>query len=240
MEQIEMKEMFRELMREELEAFRVMLKQDIREETLEHVRSLESENKALKEEIVELEKRVENVEIQQIKDDQYRKKADIIISGVPQVEGESSTNNTVLINTVLQNIMSKIGVQLNPSEIVAAHRLRRVGNMAPAIILRLVAYEKKEAIMRAAKQTRLTAEVLGGSRNIKIFFNHHLSRHYRLLFKEARTLREHGFQYVWSRGDGVILAKMNGENANAKVHTILKASDIEEIKRLHPRRVSNN
>lgn len=145
--------------------------------------------------------------------EQYGMKNDIIISGIEEDEDECNKNNSKITkNSATKNVAIKLakrlGVEINDSDIVIAHRLAvRTSNnderrKIPNIIVRFVQEEKKQQVIAASKEKKPKN---GEQRNI--YCNEHLSSYTWEMLNAARQYRDDGeIKYVWIQ-DGKVLVR---------------------------------
>lgn len=114
---------------------------------------LETENEKISQEVDQL--REENWELRQRLDhlEQYSRKTNMIIYGIPRQEGER-------LNDVIQKLASKLQVPYSKADIAACHRLPSKKGSVQPIIVRFINYETKEVWIRASKREKLSSEAL--------------------------------------------------------------------------------
>lgn len=82
----------------------------------EEIRKLEQEVALLKSKNTNLEERVRQLEKRQNISDQYSRKDNIIVSGVPELPDETPEG-------LAKAVFSAVGVDMQPFDVIAAHRL---------------------------------------------------------------------------------------------------------------------
>ena len=151
--------------------------------------------------------------------EQYQKKSNLIINGIPENENET-------LNEKIKNLAKKIDVNLKEFDIIAAHRLHAKRSPAP-VIVRLLNLEKKTKMIANSRKLKPNTESLGWDTEPKpIFINEQLTKTNALLLKKAQDLKKNGqIKFVWSR-DGNILIR---EDVNTPSIKILCEEDLIEI-----------
>lgn len=190
---------------------------EIRKETVElneKIEVLERENHALKSRCDLLEKNAEETE-------QYSKSYNLIISGVPVKPQED-------LKEVVKEIADKCTVLIKDWDIIAVHRLQPRQSGDVPIIVKFHSKKKKEEIIVNSKNKGLTAELFGGKKDVKLFFNEHLTSQKNFLFKQARELKndKYNYKFVWVRNGQIMVRKKEGD----RIEFIKKVQDLTNIK----------
>jgi len=181
------------------------------EESARRINRLEEENEEIKQttdrltmENSELRYRIEELE-------QYYRKSNIIIRGVPEEAGENARKT-------VEKIASKLDVQLEGNDIGKAHRLKSRTQPRP-IIARLNDWEKKEELTKNAKKRRPKGKDVGLNSSVPIIIANDLTRETGQLLREAKGMRDRGyFKFVWER-EGKILIKRNEDTLAIQIRT---------------------
>lgn len=179
--------------------------------------TLEQENQFLKTRVQKLERAVERAE-------QYSRRDDIIIDGVPPLNDERD-------EMLAETVAGALGITLNSWDVVAAHRLppRRIDANKPTytarpIIVRLKNRWKKTEFIKVAKEKKLTAATFGGPDEVKIYISDHLTAA-TLSLKSKAKQQLVGWNFVWARADGVRARKTEKDR-------VYRIECEEDIKRL--------
>lgn len=188
-------------------------------EKLSFLENIVKENETLKNEVKNLNHRVNELEL--IIDDQaaYSRRNTLVVHGIPLQQDESEIGIAKLIGEI-------VDVSLKDEDIDAAHRLRPSSkNMnAPPFVLKLVSRFKKAELMLKAKKMKPTADVCGGDAKKKIFYADHLTKRNQEILYEARNLWDK--YYVWTKNGLVQCREKN--KANAPANRIYSVHEIEE------------
>lgn len=156
------------------------------------------ENKELKSGMFNLQQQLREL-------DQYSRRDNIEIVGVPFSRGEN-------VYTILQKLSAVLKIPFDSRNLSVAHRLpRRDGQDHPNIVARFIAREEKQTWMRAARDNsrRLTAAALSDSwPSTMVFINDHLTSHNKLILSRAKHLvREKRIAFAWVRDCKVFVKK---------------------------------
>jgi hypothetical protein len=186
----------------------------------------------LKEENKDLRVRLDALETELDDKEQYSKRNNLIISGLPVTANENPIE-------MVEKIAHITGVHLEKWDVVAAHRLpsRNIrgkfggnndGFADHPFIIKFHSRFTKEKLMKNAREANLTAERFGGSRGIRVFFNDHLTKKKSALLRKAKILKskDYEYKYVWCR-NGQILVK---KDQDAPAYRINNEADIEKLK----------
>lgn len=182
--------------------------------------ALENENAEFKKEIKDMERKL-FVASQEMNDlQQYGRRECVEIAGVPKIEQENTEELAL-------KVFSEIGVKVNPSDIVACHRLpSRRGD--PIIITKLLNRKTAGEILANRKKLRnVTASDLGfeAKTNGKIFINESLTKQNKELYRSVREkakAKEWKFTWTWN---GHIYARKDESTAPARFSS---PRDVEE------------
>ena len=103
--------------------------------------------------------------------EQYNKKSNLIIQGVPVVEVED-------LMDVATKLANKLKVDLKDYDVAALHRLpsKKKDNEAPPIIVKLNNLGKKSQLYNQAKKMKPKCSDIGLQNNTPIFVDEHLTK----------------------------------------------------------------
>lgn len=172
------------------------------------VRALKDENKLLKTELDSLQ--------------QYTRVNDVIISGVPEKNGEN-------IVSVVQTIGEKLNFPTNESHIDACHRIK-TNNVEKSIkiILKLTTRQFKNDLLAAARSRRgLKAEDFGYSGNkTGIYLNDHLTSTNNKIFYMARQFcKENNYKYCWTKDCKIFVR----QNDSSRIYRVTSEAGISSL-----------
>ena len=145
-------------------------------------------NCALQSELNELGRRVQALEYKHNALEQYTRKFNVEIHGVPEYEGEN-----------LQDIVMKIGLKMSvdvtTQDIDIVHRLFRKSQAIKPIIVRFTLYKKRREFYKGRfhlKETNIT-EIIGiaqGYADGRIFVNKNLTQYRHEVLAKARKMKK--------------------------------------------------
>ena len=122
---------------------------------------------------------------------------------------------------------NKLGVELQPYEVEAAHRLSQ-RETANIIVLFRSRKTRDEVFKKRSELRGISTHDIGITTRApgRIFINESLTRRNKELFNKALNFnKDHGFKYIWTR-NGVIHLK---QTDNARYLTIKHESDLCQI-----------
>lgn len=196
---------------------------------------LHKDQTCLQEKILDLESRLQESTRQNHELQQYTRKTNLIISGIPEEEGETTKNLREKVKK-LANIME---VTLEDRDIQATHRLpayRPRGNAPRQIVVKINDYFLREdfimAVRRRARADRnsMTGPQLGFPTAGAIYINHQLAPYFGKLLSAAKSLVRNKtvFSQAFFRKDAVHLRRDNDTQ-------VYVAHTFEELEELHCR-----
>ena len=146
------------------------------------VKSLEEQLLESKKEVEELDERLNDIEAKHDDLEQYTRKFNLVIHGIPEQEEEDNVANVVTLGKILQ-------VNLTPGDIDIVHRMNTKSKDKPRpIIARFSNYNAKSKLYKARFNLRKAdLKVVGAE---KVFINENLTAWRAELFKEARKLKK--------------------------------------------------
>lgn len=149
--------------------------------------------------------------------DQYSRKCNVIIQGIPSKEKEN-------LLQVVKFVATKVKVDLQDYHVCAVHRLPSKKEIDP-IIIRLNNLHIKTALIAKAKKMKLNASDLGMGTH-PIFVDEHLTAQTIEMLKEARKLRDLGqFEQVWCWEGKVFVRDVEGQPRRR----ILSMQDLRQV-----------
>lgn len=177
----------------------------------EEVGKLKLENNELKDKMNVLSQENHELKHAVYSLEQYSRKNNAIITGVPPAEKENTRELVKKIAGVLQ-------IKISDYDIAAAHRLPAKGGKIPAIIVKLNNNDTKTALVKNSKAKKLTCANLGWEEESPIFVSDHLTTYNAILLSKARQLKFSGIiSHAWCR-EGKIFIRVN-DNDRATIIT---------------------
>lgn len=172
------------------------------------VEHLTNENAALKTSVKNLE--------------QYSRKNDVIINGIPKVENEEVTE-------IVYKVADALGVQLNEYDICNAHRLYAPEDKTPAIIVKLNSTIKKTNLIVKSKQIKLHGKALGLTPAFPIYINEHLTKETLSLLNKAIDLKKRGLIVsAWTK-DGKVFCRTRHESPAVHIREEASLSLVQDL-----------
>ncbi|CAF1254097.1 unnamed protein product, partial [Didymodactylos carnosus] len=155
-----------------------------------HIKQLEAELKQVNDRAIKFQSKLNDL-------DQYSKRRDLIIHGIPLTQGEDTSQ-------VVLDLAKSIGVNLDIKDLYATHRLRSRNKQHSPIIAAFVRYSDRQQLYSKRRD-------LGKGTNKQVFINEHLSSLNHQLFTYAR--RHLDKKKVFTRNGSVMLYQ--GQDFNA-------------------------
>lgn len=177
------------------------------------IEEVEKSNAEMKVELEEI--KAENVMLRARIDEseQYSRKRNVIISGIPYEEGEE-------IKTKIQKFATDIQINLEDYDINAVHRLLNKRGIPP-VILCLNSLDKKEKLINWSKINYEKNKKSGKIKN-QIFINEHLTKNNEILLKKAKAAEN--IKYAWFKNGNVLIKR----DENSTVEKIISPDQLEE------------
>ena len=174
----------------------------------------------LEEVVVTQAKKIELLEKQLEDKDQYDRSNSLVISGIPLLPGETP-NNAVPTGIKVANTL---GFKLEPRDINMCHRLKSSNkDLPPLFIFKFVSRHVKYDFMKEVVKRKPTAELFGGSKNIKIYVNNQLTAKQSMFLKSVKMkIKNKGFRVNLFRG--AVYVREDKENSIR-----IKVTTLEEV-----------
>lgn len=189
------------------------------------LKTLQTENVALKNAVKLLETKVDNLEEDCSKRDQWSRMQNIELVGVPECDNES-------LPDIVLKVAAYTGVPLQRGEVDFAHRVqarRPVKGTPRAIVVQFRDRTTKDALIYASRQCpgRMTTRDLGmDGEPHKVHVNEHLTVKNKILFsKTKKVAHDKGYKFTWTKNCRVYIRKSEG----SPYILISKDSDLEKI-----------
>lgn len=187
---------------------------DFLNRTVESLRSEKEELTAMNKSLIarneSLERRIGDLE-------QYSRKSNLEIKGVPFTQGENCM-------TILQTIASKIDCPVSTSDIEVVHRVPSASD-TKHLLVRFHSRALKTDFISKARKARLNTSDIGFSkaRGKPVFVNDHLTPQNKQLFSKALQLKkDKSWRFLWT-DDCVIKAR---QSTDSRVFRIRCESDL--------------
>lgn len=190
---------------------------------LEEVKQLRLQNAEKEQRIVELERRVDELE-------QYSRINDVVITGIKikprsyaraaaaTESGEPSDLEAQSVEQQVASILFNKGIELDLQHIEACHPLPTRNERPPAVIMRFINRKNKAALLKQGRKLKGT----------DIYMNDHLTRRNADIARKARQLRKQGkIQHTWVSNCKIFI-KLNGTPEEAKVLVVKSMQDLDK------------
>lgn len=180
---------------------------------------LKEKNEALSKTVSDLRERMRNIE-------QYSRKNNIELCGVPTTPGED-------VKLIVKDLGAALGLEIDSSHIAAAHRVPSYNKeRLPSVIVQFYDQSLKESLLvkfreARAKSDHLTADKINKALpRGRVYVNDHLSpENKQFLAKLKSKCKDIGYVFVWCRDGKFFVRKAAGEK-------VLKVSSWDEIDKL--------
>ncbi|XP_022201029.2 uncharacterized protein LOC111057869 [Nilaparvata lugens] len=177
----------------------------------------------LKQEKVNLSKKVKDLELKLDESEQYSRSNNIEIHGVPE-QGNEDLYETVA------GVSAALGHKVSREAIDVCHRLgKRSDNAGPAIIIaRFVRREDKLKILekRRVKRDFSTNDIGLSCATVPVYINENLCYGRRKVFAAARLAKkEKNYAYLWIRNGKILMQK----ESSSPVREILSMEDVVKL-----------
>ncbi|XP_046663039.1 uncharacterized protein LOC124355931 [Homalodisca vitripennis] len=144
---------------------------------------IKSENRKLNEKVYILEDKVKAME-------QYSRRMNLEISGIPETKGENTLN-------LLKDVGSAVGIELHESQVSAVHRTPTFKkDRPPSIVVQFFTKIQRDAWIQCFRQKRtLTAsEVHPSFSKNRVFIGEHMSQDNKIFLAQLKKCRDAGFK----------------------------------------------
>ena len=176
---------------------------------------LAQKNKVLENKVYDLEQQVRNHEFDHDALEQYTRKFNVEVHGIPECEGENLAD-------IIIKIGQKISVDITSQDIDIVHRLRRKTPTTKPIIVRFTSYRKKREFYQARfnlKTTKISEIIASVQHEVeaRIYINENLTQRRQELLAKARKMRKaKKLVRVWT-SDGKLFVRKTEESRPVRI-----------------------
>ncbi len=166
------------------------------------IKNVESRTTRVEADIKRITKYYDMLEDKMQRMEEYSRSYNVLLFGIPEMDGETGSH-------IISRIESVLKIGLKDNHIANCHRLKsRNRNSPPPFIIKFVNQNMKNLLISKLKSSEsgITAELFGGSREVRIKISEQLTASKVDLFNQAKELYKIGYKYVWCKG-GKIFAK---------------------------------
>lgn len=183
-------------------------------------KSLRSANEQLRTECEAFKKQISQQEQRITASEQYSRKCNLEIKGIPKL-AEEDLGNT------LHRIGGLLIVPVTKDDVEKCHRVpAKNASSIPNIIVQFRSRSKRDLVLQKAKKTRISTQDLGHASNTPVFINEHLCPVLKQLLGAAIAKKKAAnWRFVWTNDGRILMRKDEGSH----VLHIRDASDIEKI-----------
>ncbi|XP_041485605.1 uncharacterized protein LOC121431888 [Lytechinus variegatus] len=166
---------------------------------------IEKENRELKEQNICLQKRFSELTFQLNDLDQYHRRVNLEVAGVPERQGE-------VPERIVLNIAKHISPELAASDFDVVHRLgskRQADNKARPIIVRFTTRRARNIMYDGRRKLKtLSTKDLGYNSDGKIYLNENLIASTKELMKDVnKARRDAGYKFLWTQNGRIYVRK---------------------------------
>ena len=182
---------------------------------------LQEDNNMLKKKVSALESKVEDLEINCNSLEQYGRRNNLELSGIPDSVDDRDLEKTVV------KILKKIDVNVNENDIEACHRIGKSKNGVPknTIVRFCNRKHSKRALYNRKRLTESNLESIGLGKN-RIFISENLTNYNNMLAYKCRKLKRAKAIHSTFTRDGVVTI---GIEENGKPKKILHMHTLYEL-----------
>lgn len=178
------------------------------EQTNKHYNEMRTEVEDLRRKNSELSQEVKDMGIRLRHMEQYSRKCNVEIAGVPVTANEDPI-------AVVEDIGKAIGTTLCRDEVAAAHRVPSFrSGRTPNLIVQFTTRMTRDLwITKAKERKNMTADAINGSfPKTRVFIGEHLTLETKVLLAGAKDkCKEIGWKYVWCREGKIFVRRCDGE-----------------------------
>lgn len=199
------------------------IKQSVKkiDELVDGFKGLQKENEVLKKRIVELEKEKEDNARRLQEIEQYSRRNNLIITGIPKEPNEN-------LRAKIIKLAEKLNVKVYEYDICTTHRLSNKGD-APAVIVKMNNRDKKNQIIKEGRKNQPKCRDIGYNSEERIYCSEHLTKETNdLLWAAKEKLKATGFvKFVWP-SEGHILTRVDENSRVIKIENMKHLQEITE------------
>lgn len=196
------------------------MKDEIIKNLIESNKNLQNKVEKLEKKVEKLEKNYQKINTSTESTNQYGRRNNVEISGIPNHVGDEN------LETKVKEILEKIDIKIKKNDIEACHRLppTRKNNNKKTII-RFVNRKKVENILKNKKKlSEVDMNELGFSEGTKLYASENLNKYFQDLAWRCRSLKREGLIYNFKYQNEAFFITIK-ENSNEK----LKVTEKEEL-----------
>ncbi|XP_041453274.1 uncharacterized protein LOC121406325 [Lytechinus variegatus] len=187
---------------------------------------IEKENRELKEQNICLQKRFSELTFQLNELDQYHRRVNLEVAGVPERQGE-------VPERIVLNIAKHISPELAASDFDVVHRLgskRQADNKARPIIVRFTTRRARNIMYDGRRKLKtLSTKDLGYNSDGKIYLNENLIASTKELMKDVnKARRDAGYKFLWTQNGRIYVLSLKDIHSNMRNRVLIPVTVLEE------------
>lgn len=153
--------------------------------------------------------------------DQYSRKSNLIICGIPYKEEE-------VLREVAKKLATKLEINLEDYEIAAIHRLpAKNKDTVPPIIIKLNNLDVKNKLIIQAKKLKPKCSDIGFKDSNPVYIDDHLTRSTLGIWMMAKKMREEGTLFYAQCREGKVKIRINENSHPIVIHAV------EQLQQIH-------
>lgn len=218
MEEVDLKQLVKDIG----EIKKTVTSTDSKLDTLtEKINGIERENEELKKKVEQLT--IQNITLSKNMNnlEQYSRKDNVIINGIPQMQNEN-------VYEWVKLVADKLDVTLYEYDISTAHRLPARGDNIPPIVVRLNNRDKKSKLISSSRRIKLHGKDLNLNPAVPIFVGEHLTLQSMAILKKANELKRKGLIFNAWCIDGKIFIRVNDKDAAVRIDEESQLDNFED------------
>lgn len=188
------------------------------EENQKELIELKTEQQRLGDECGGLQRELRDVRAELTELQQYSRRANLELKGVPESQGESLVDIALILGT-------KVGATVREADIDVVHRIP-TKDKPSNIVIKFTSCSARDNLFEASRKRRLTVADLGFDGTTPVYINEHLCRENKLLLGKAIAAKKrHNWRYAWVSRGKILMRKAD----NTAVIRIVTEADLEQI-----------
>lgn len=180
------------------------------------------ENETYKQNNLKLTQKVNELEVRVRDMEQYSRRNNLEISGVPKTPGENEMD-------ILRDVGRAIGVEVTASSVVAVHRVPTYNRARiPPIVAKFTTRDQRDALIQGYRQrkTLMASDVNKGLPASRIYIGEHLTPANKIILKKLKdTGKELNIKFVWCREGKFFARRAEGERS-------VRIADVNELRNI--------
>lgn len=201
---------------EELKAELVEMRKELKNIKAENI-EIKTENGRLTKDLEEMKKELTDLQ-------QYSRRSNLEIKGLPVVQGEN------LVST-LQNMACRLQIEVSESDIDVVHRVPSMNKKKESnVVVKFLSRTTRDKLLKAARKQKLNTLQLGFSSSAEesspVYVNEHLCPAKKVLLGNAlKAKKDKGWKYTWVTDGKILMHKAD----NSHVLHVTCMADLAQV-----------